>query len=154
MTRLALARPALALLAATLLAACGGDSDPAASPTPSPTTPVAVTTSPATSPSPSGGPGCPIRTSPDPATTVITATVTGKTVTTEKHTYSVKLGTRVRLAVTANTVDEVHVHSYDLHEATVPGCPTGIEFVANVPGTVEVELEKAKVHVFEIKAAP
>ncbi|HEX8003165.1 MAG TPA: hypothetical protein VF519_10770 [Mycobacteriales bacterium] len=143
-----------AALALALLAACGGD-DPSPSASPSAngaTTP--VTTAPGTaSATPSGGPGCPIQPGPAAGTTVITATVTGKKVDTARGTYPVKLGSNVRVAVTADTADEVHVHGYDKKQDTQPGCPTAIDLVANIAGTVEVELEEAGIQLFEIKAS-
>lgn len=142
------------LLALTVLTACGGDGDPTASASPSTTAPTtaAPTTAAPTSESPSGGPGCPSRTAPASGTVVATATVTGKKVDAPSRTVTVKVGTRVRVAITSDVADEVHVHTYDVREDVTPGCPSALEFVANIPGTVEVELEEQKVHVLEIKA--
>ena len=53
---------------------------------------------------------------------------------------AVKLGSRLRLTVTADVTDEIHVHVYDLKKAVAPGAPTSIEFVADKPGQMEVEL--------------
>lgn len=149
MPRLALA----ALAAAVLLPACGGDGKPSASPAPSTAAPTTTAPSPTVSDSPSGGPGCPIQPGLPVGATQLTATVTGKSVSTASHSYSVKLGSKVRIAVTADSKDEVHVHTYDLHADTQPGCPTAIDFTANIPGTVEVELEEAGVHLFDVKAS-
>jgi len=138
------------------LAACGGD-DP--TPNATPTTAAVTTTAPATttppttpSGSPSGGPGCPIQPAPDPAATVVTASVKAKKVEAPSRSVTVKLGTKVRVAITTDVADEVHVHTYDLKEDVAAGCTSAIDFVANIPGTVEVELEEAGLHVLEIKA--
>jgi hypothetical protein len=48
----------------------------------------------------------------------------------------------VRLTVTADVADEVHVHTYDKKQDLQPGVASTIEFVANIPGQIEVELEK------------
>jgi hypothetical protein len=53
----------------------------------------------------------------------------------------VQLGRKVRLVVTSDVADELHVHGYDL-KADVPAHGVGtVEFVANLSGVFEVELE-------------
>ena len=138
--------PAAFLLLA--LAACngnGGDGSTVES-----TSPPAPTTSAAT---PSGSSSCPAAPPLADGATVVTATVAGGKVTTEHEQWSVRLGSKVRIAVTADVADEVHVHSYDQKSETVPGCPTAIDFVANIPGSVEVELENKGLHLFDLKAS-
>jgi hypothetical protein len=110
-----------------------------------------ATTAPATTVTTAGG--CPTAEALPAGATLITATVAGGKVTTAHGQWSVKAGSAVRVAVTADVADEVHVHSYDKHQDTTPGCPTAIDFTANIPGTVEVELEKAKLHLFDLKAS-
>lgn len=144
----------LALPLAFALSACGDD-DPTPQATQTPSATVTTTAPTATaSATASLAPPCPSRTSPAPDTTLVTASVAGKNVTAPSREVTVKVGTRVRVEITSDVADEVHVHTYDLRENVVPGCPSAIEFVANIPGTVEVELEKAHVHVVEIKATP
>jgi hypothetical protein len=84
---------------------------------------------------------------------VVTAVVDQGEVVTDHLVWTVRRGTRVRIAVTVDHPDEVHVHSYDAKQAAKPGCPTAIDLVANIPGTVEVELEDAGLTLFEIKAS-
>jgi hypothetical protein len=152
MTRATLA--ALALLALGGCSSNGGTS-PTATTAPPPTTTPATTpgTTPATAPTTPTGPSCPAAPALPDGATVITATVAKGKVTTAHAQWSVKLGGKVRVAVTADVADEVHVHSYDKKADTTPGCPTAIDFTANIPGTVEVELESAKLHLFDIKAS-
>jgi hypothetical protein len=147
---------ALSLLALT---ACnGGDGgNPAltASPgtaTPSSASPTASPTSAAASPTASLPPGCASPPALPAGATEIVASVSGGKVTTEKRTYDVKVGSAVRLLVTADVVDEVHVHGYDLHADTKAGCAAVIDFQARIPGEVEVELEKAHLKLFEVRA--
>jgi hypothetical protein len=142
------------LLVALTAAGCtsnGGDGSTVESPSTS------TTTAPATTPAntSSAGPtsSCPAAPPLADNATVVTATVTGTTVTTDHAQWSVKLGSRVRIAVTADVADEVHVHGYDKKQDTVPGCPTAIDFTANIPGTVEVELESKGLHLFDLKAS-
>ncbi|MCW2778492.1 MAG: uncharacterized protein JWN17_2217, partial [Frankiales bacterium] len=61
---------------------------------------------------------------------VVAITVTGGKATGDTRRADIKLGTRVRLTVTADVVDEVHVHGYDLMKDTVVGQPVDVEFVA------------------------
>jgi predicted small secreted protein len=88
-----------------------------------------------------------------PGATVVTASVVRGKVATAHGQWSVRLGSNVRIVVLADVADEVHVHSYDKKADTVPGCPTAIDFVANIPGTVEVELEAKGLHLFDLKAS-
>jgi hypothetical protein len=75
---------------------------------------------------------------------VIDLTVTGGKVSGATGRVLVKLGSTVRMQVTADVTEEVHVHGYDLMKETVPGQPVTIEFTANIPGVFEVELEQSK----------
>ncbi len=59
-------------------------------------------------------------------------------------TYQVTLNRQVRLQVSADVTDEVHVHGYDRKADVSPGHPAIISFTANVPGRFEVELENAR----------
>lgn len=77
--------------------------------------------------------------------------VAGKRVTPTPGTVDVKLGERVRLQVTADTQDEVHVHAYDEKAPVAAGRPAYLEFVADIPGSFEVELEKSKTKLVEIR---
>ncbi len=149
----------VAVLMAGLLAACN-DGDPTGSGTPS--SPPATTTLPTAPETTASGTGSasPTATSTCPSVpplpagaTVVTATVQGGQITTERRQWQVKTGSQVRVAVTADVADEVHVHTYDAKAGTVPGCPTAIDFVARIPGTHEVELEKAHKHLFAIKVS-
>ncbi|HEV2889602.1 MAG TPA: hypothetical protein VGX28_04430 [Frankiaceae bacterium] len=158
MTRTIARRAPLAAAAvlALALAACGDGGTPNGAATTAP--PTTATVPPSSRPptssatSPSGGAGCGLRTSPAAGTVVVTATVKDGKVEAPSRSVSVKRGTKVRLEITSDVGDEVHVHTYDLKEDVTPGCPSAIEFVANIPGQVEVELEKSHVDVLEIKA--
>jgi heme/copper-type cytochrome/quinol oxidase subunit 2 len=59
------------------------------------------------------------------------------------NTVRVERGERVRLVVSADVADEVHVHGYDLIADVAPGSPAEIAFRADAPGVFEVELEAA-----------
>ena len=53
----------------------------------------------------------------------------------------VDLGSVVAVTVTADTTEEVHVHSYDILRAVSDGHPAHFAFTAEIPGVFEVELE-------------
>ena len=141
--------PVAALLLA--LTACGGgDPGGGASPTATTTTPAGT---PSGTPSPAAsGPRCALPPVPPSGTTIVTATVTGGRVETAQRRYDVRLGSPVRIDVTTDVPDEVHVHGYDLRKRTVPGCAVVIDFEATIPGSVEVELESSHVELFELRA--
>jgi len=146
-----------ALLALLAVTACNGDGSPSASESPSvtpssvPTTTLA-TTEPTASATPSWPAGCASPMALPAGATVITATVSGGKVTPPRKTYDVKLRSIVRLLVTADVADEVHLHTYDRHAPTKPGCPAVIDFEAGIPASVEVELEDAGLHLFQVRA--
>ena len=58
------------------------------------------------------------------------------------------------LAVHADVTDEVHLHSYDLHADVTPSEPARIDFVADVAGVFECELEGAGTLLFRLEITP
>ena len=148
-------RTGLAALALLTLTACdSGGGTP--TPSPSVTTPAAATTSatgsPHSMPTPTWPAGCPSPMALPAGATVITATVSGGKVTPPRRTYDVKLRSVVRLMVTTDTPDELHLHTYDRKTALTPGCPGVIDFEAGIAGSVEAELEDAGLHLFQVRA--
>ncbi|MCA1720474.1 MAG: hypothetical protein LC779_04975 [Actinobacteria bacterium] len=79
----------------------------------------------------------------DTAQQTIALTVAGGAVTGQTGPVTVGLGTRLRITVTADVSDEIYVHGYELKQAVSAEAPASIEFVADKPGQVEVELAKA-----------
>ncbi|HEU4899413.1 MAG TPA: hypothetical protein VFX88_17895 [Actinomycetota bacterium] len=133
------------LLCCLLLAGCGGDDggEQAASPT--------VTTVAATSTTePSSTSGAPTTTAGF-AGTVIEAKVTGSTVETASRRVRIDLGEKVRIRVEADRNEEVHLHGYDLSREVAPGRPAVLDFTADAPGVFEVELEQARLKLFELQ---
>ena len=127
---------ALCLLVGLSLSACGSDEEEpsgASSPT------VSVTPDPsetAQEPSAAASP------TPDDALAV-SLTVAGGQVTGDTGRVEVPVGTTVRLSITSDAADEVHVHGFDLTSAVSPGQATQLEFVADRAGIFEVELHDA-----------
>lgn len=117
---------------ATTVAGCGGSSEQAAS---------------STVPSPVLASDQPTRVASavpsDTAQQTIALTVAGGAVTGRTGPVTVGLGTRLRITVTADVADEIHVHVYDLRQPISADSPASIEFVADKAGQIDVELEKA-----------
>jgi heme/copper-type cytochrome/quinol oxidase subunit 2 len=83
----------------------------------------------------------------------VQVTVTGTKVQTAERRVKVPLGTDVRLEVTADRADEVHLHGYDRKVDIEPGKPAELEFTADVPGVFEVELEEAGLKLVELQVS-
>ena len=80
-------------------------------------------------------------------------TVTGSKVETAERRVKVPLDGKVRLEVTADRADEVHLHGYDRKVDIEPGTPAVLEFTADVPGVFEVELEEAGLKLVELQVS-
>lgn len=63
-------------------------------------------------------------------------------------------GDEVRLEVTADVTDEVHLHGYDLSAPVSPGVTAIIEFTADIPGIFEIELEESGLALADLFVAP
>lgn len=85
---------------------------------------------------------------------VIEVTVAGGEVQGVGSAVDVEQGREVRLVVTADVADEVHVHGYDLFVAVAPGSPATVDFTADIPGAFEVELEERGLRLFELRVRP
>ena len=126
---------ALAALLAVLATGCGDDDEDSAVDTSSTTASTTLTT---------GGSADLPTTSTTPTTEAVplieVAFARGQ-VTGGAQRHGVPLGQKVRLRVTADEADEVHVHTYDLRAEVGPGQPAEVELTATIPGQHEVELE-------------
>jgi hypothetical protein len=117
--------------------------------TPTPSTP-SPTASPPATPSPTAETPSP---SPEPERTLIQVTYRDGAVRGPTR-FDVVLGDDVRIVVRADVTDHVHVHGYDLMADVAPGAPARFDFVADVPGVFEVELEDAGTPLFQLRIAP
>lgn len=66
---------------------------------------------------------------------------------------TVKQGQKVRLIVTSDTPDEIHLHGYDLH-ADVKNGKARIDFTAKIAGRFEAELEQHGVQILDLEVKP
>jgi heme/copper-type cytochrome/quinol oxidase subunit 2 len=112
-----LALVAVAVMATSMLAGCGGSSETA-------------------------GAG---------KTDVIKVSVKDGKVTPATHREKVNQGDTVRLEVTTDTDDEVHVHGIDIEKETVAGKPTRITFKADEPGVYEVETHETELQLMQLE---
>ncbi|HEU4913533.1 MAG TPA: hypothetical protein VFV76_16710 [Actinomycetes bacterium] len=126
-------RSSVLLAAATLLtlSACasGGDSQSA-------TTPATPSTSGAAS-SPSGSPS-PTEEERDQVVEVRVSVADGK-VKPATRRVEVERDSQVRLLITSDVDDDVHVHGYDIEATLEAGRTTTVELVADQQGVFEVE---------------
>jgi hypothetical protein len=60
----------------------------------------------------------------------------------------------VRLAVTADAPEHVHVHGYDLMQDVGPGQTARFRFKADVEGVFEIELENSHTQIAELRVEP
>lgn len=145
-----------------VIAACGDGGTTTTDPDPAATT-TTVTPAPTATTS---GPGPSSTTTPPTSTTttttaptsttaapradsVIEATIAGGVVTSPDRP-EVALGSTVLLIVTADVAGEVHIHGYDYFLDLTSGAAAEIEFVADIPGIFEVELEDGHALIFEL----
>ncbi|MEU8298759.1 hypothetical protein AB0C04_15940 [Micromonospora sp. NPDC048909] len=139
---------AAAALASLLLTGCGGGADePAATASPiAPSTSVAAaTTTAAASPTPA-------VTTPaaSPVDKQITVTVAKRRVDPPTGRVTVAKGDLVRITVTSDVPDELHVHGYDLGARLPAGKAGSVEFRADRTGLFEVETHETELVLFQL----
>lgn len=82
--------------------------------------------------------------------TIQVAVKDGK-VTPATHREPVVKGDTVKLVVTTDTADEVHVHGVEIEKETLPGKPVTITFVAKDPGIYEVETHESGLQLLQLE---
>lgn len=97
-------------------------------------------------------PAPPATTTAAPVATEVTIEVTDGAVIGPERVKT-DVGSKVRITVTSDAADEIHVHGYDLMQDVRAGEPATITFVADAPGVFEVELEDAKLPLFELEVS-
>jgi plastocyanin len=115
------------------LAACGGTAETPGSAAP----PVAAVRSPATAPD----------------VVEIKVTIADGKVVPRPSVHKVPLGRTVRIIVTADTDDELHVHGYDLHAQVKAGRPATVEFTADQAGRFEVETHESDLQLCQLQVS-
>ncbi|NNC81264.1 MAG: hypothetical protein HKN94_14065 [Acidimicrobiales bacterium] len=87
---------------------------------------------------------------PPVADVLIEAALAGDSVTIDDDRVDVDLGSTVELVVSADLVERVHVHGYDIIGNVSPDFDTRIPFVADTAGKFEVEFEGSGVFIVEL----
>lgn len=64
-----------------------------------------------------------------------------------------ELGSTVMFVVVSDAVDHVHVHGYDVLFDVAPGRPAEVQFIADVPGIFEIELEDSHLLLVELEVS-
>ncbi|MCO1594741.1 hypothetical protein M8C17_06130 [Micromonospora sp. RHAY321] len=140
---------ATGVLAALLATGCGQGDDPSvADPSASPTAAAPPTT--ATTPAPSASP-TPGPTASTPAVDrEITVTIAKRRVNPPTGRVTVSKGQLVRITVTSDVPDELHLHGYDLGARLPAGAPASVEFRADKTGLFEVETHETELVLFQL----
>lgn len=138
----------LAVALAVALPACGGDDSPTIEgPPTSATSAAAGGGTQGTAGAASGG------SSTTTSATTFSIAVRGGSVEGPSR-VRVRVNQTVVLRVTSDTEDEVHVHGYDETASVGPGKVGEVGFLANIPGTFEVELENAHRRITTLEVQP
>jgi Multicopper oxidase len=70
--------------------------------------------------------------------------VKGGVVDGDTQTFTVKKNDRVRIVVTSDAPDQIHLHGYDIEKEATPGQPARFDFKANVEGAFIIESHAAE----------
>ncbi|MEU8157299.1 hypothetical protein AB0B94_26880 [Micromonospora sp. NPDC048986] len=141
---------AAATVAALLLAGCGQDDDPSvATPSPAPTA-VAPSNATSTAPTPTATSTPSASASTAAVDQQITVTIAKKRVDPPTGRVTVSKGQLVRITVTSDVADELHVHGYDLGARLPAGTPGSVEFRADKTGLFEVETHESELVLFQL----
>jgi hypothetical protein len=114
--------------------------------------PVAATTTAATPTTSTGPTATAPAAQPVPAATRIT--VRGGSPVGGVQKVDVQQGDTVRLTISSDRPDEVHVHGYDLEKEVGPGAPARFSFTADADGIYEVELHESGNQIASLEVQP
>ncbi|MET7959146.1 hypothetical protein [Micromonospora zamorensis] len=140
---------AAAALSALLLVGCGQDDDPSvATPSAAPTS--AAPPSATTAPTPTTSATPSVAASTPAVDREITVTIAKRRVDPPTGRITVGKGELVRITVTSDVSDELHVHGYDLGARLPAGTPGLVEFRADKTGLFEVETHETELVLFQL----
>lgn len=146
---------AAALLAAGCAEAPPRPSGAAASPSPTASPGLSPAGSPTDGPAPApttgaASPSAPAPPAP-PSVRTVTVTVRGGRTVDTPAVVDVRSGEPLRLVVTGDATDTVHVHGEDRTAELRPGRPATIELTNRQTGSFEVELEESGLLLFQLR---
>jgi len=88
---------------------------------------------------------------PEPAADlVIDGTFLDGEIVIEDRRFEVERGSSVLIRFESDQTEHIHLHGYDILVDLVPGQPAELAFVADSPGSFEVELEDSRRFLFEL----
>ena len=67
------------------------------------------------------------------------------------HRVKVDRGTKVRLDITTDTDDELHVHGYDIEKELPGGEKTTVTFTADQTGVFEIETHESELQLVQLE---
>ncbi len=134
--------PALTLAATLLVAGCGGDDPATTAPT---STPPTSTSAPATTST-----SAPASETAFAGTEIVVAVKGGK-VDPPTHRVKVAKGTAVRVLVTSDKADELHVHGYDIEKKLPAGKQVTVDFTADQTGVFEIETHESELQLAQLE---
>ena len=141
------------LLAAGLFTGCasgdgtGPDTDRAGA------TETTAPASPGPADRPTGSPDAE-ETTASPAATVLSVTIADGEVSPNAERAVVSRGSTVRIQITSDAADAIHVHGYDKEVKVSAGTPASLEFVADTTGRFEIETHETDKLVYELVVQP
>ncbi|MFG1841657.1 hypothetical protein ACGFH8_24910 [Micromonospora sp. NPDC049175] len=137
---------AASVLTALLAAGCGHDDDPSVATPSAPATSAAPPSAATTAPSPTASP----TPSAPSADREIVVTIAKRRISPPTGRVTVAKGQLVRITVTSDVSDELHVHGYDLGARLPAGTPGSVEFRADKTGLFEVETHETELVLFQL----
>jgi hypothetical protein len=81
----------------------------------------------------------------------ITVSVQDGKVSPKPRRVEVEKDSQIRLLVTGDVDDEVHVHGFDIEEPLEAGRTTTVEFVVNEEGVFEVETHESELELLQLE---
>ena len=123
-------------LCAAALVGCASAADQAGSGDAFPTEPAPTATS---TSDPTGTTSTP---TPSARTRTVRITVNGTDIEPPPGRVELPVGSSLRLVVTVDRADELHVHGFDVEKPVAAGRPTSITLTGRDPGVYEVELHE------------
>jgi hypothetical protein len=135
------ATPALVLALLLVVAGCGGDDDTAAEPS---------------SPAPASSTASSAPASPTPSETAFAGTeievaVRDGRVDPPTRRVEVAEGEQVRLLITSDTADELHVHGFDIEQDLPAGQQVTVDFTADQTGVFEIETHESGLQLVQLE---
>jgi hypothetical protein len=86
----------------------------------------------------------------EPDVRTLQITVTGKKVTPAPARVDLASGTRLRLVITVDHDDEVHVHGFEVEREVTAGKPVTIDLTGGEPGLYEVETHDPELRLLQV----